>query len=658
MLIDQSGALRRPVALVVTALVAGAMLASPAPAFADDPAVVEISISGTVDQVAVDDPASADGMEIRTFVEAEGVLVEVPDDVEVPGASGQAVTLEILGAPALTRAEVLDEVATAEVGDVAEIVGVTPLAEGGTETLAASELGTHTLTILPVYWGATDGATTASLSTLAASTAQYWRDQSAERIVVQPDVRGWAKIADPGSCDESTLMNSALAAHGVAAPSGRSHVVVYLPYRSDCGWAGLGSVSGPYVWVNGTQLVDVLAHEFGHNLGLGHAGSATCPPNGTRVSLRLPVATSCAVWSYGDGADVMGFATDKPSGNLNSALADHLGLATVARPTSGETLTVDLAPLSQTTSLRSVALGAPGGTVYVDFRRATGRDTRAPAWAGVQVHFRTIDPTYGYPTSYLLDMNPSTAKAFTSPQLAVGRTWSVPGTSWEVTVMKVGSTATVRVRPQVTESTAVSAYVKRVYRDLFNRAPDSDGLKTWKTALLSGTPRVAVANSITGSDEYRSGLIRGSYRQYLGRSAEAAGLASWLDAMRRGVTISDMESGFIASDEYVRRAGGTDAAWVRQLYRDVLGRSPSSSEVAGWVQTSRTQGRFSVARGFLMSSEHLATVVDGYYRDILGRRLDSAGRATWVAAIQRGSRLEEIIGSIIASEEYWAGAQA
>jgi hypothetical protein len=57
--------------------------------------------------------------------------------------------------------------------------------------------------------------------------------------------------------------------------------------------------------------------------------------------------------------------------------------------------------------------------------------------------------------------------------------------------------------------------------------------------------------------------------------------------------------------------------------------------------------------GFLLSTEQLATVVDGYYQDLLGRGIDATGRWGWVTAIQRGTRVEAIIGGIIASDEYY-----
>ena len=206
----------------------------------------------------------------------------------------------------------------------------------------------------------------------------------------------------------------------------------------------------------------------------------------------------------------------------------------------------------------------------------------------------------------------------------------------------------------ITPTSRVQRYITRVYSDLFNRAPDPGGLATWTAALNRGTPRVAVANAITYSSEYRSRLIAGSYNRYLGRSPDPGGLRTWLGAMNRGWTISQMESGFIASGEYYAKAGSTDAGWVRKLYTDVLGRSAAISEVVSWTaQLRRGMGRQQVAMGFLLSTERLNTVVDGHYRHLLRRGVDPAGQRTWVAILQVGGRDEAIIGGIIASQEYY-----
>lgn len=198
------------------------------------------------------------------------------------------------------------------------------------------------------------------------------------------------------------------------------------------------------------------------------------------------------------------------------------------------------------------------------------------------------------------------------------------------------------------------AYVTQVYRDLFNRTPDSAGLTTWTTALANGRHRGDVARSITASREYRSRLIVASYQKFLGRGPDAGGLETWLGVLNRGGTIQEMEAGFLASQEYYNKAGGTDAKWVQQLYRHVLDRGAGPSEVDHWVgYLSRGMTRRGVSMGFLLSTEYLSTVVDGYYQQLLRRGLDASGKQTWVTSIQRGVRTEEIIASIVSSQEYW-----
>ena len=204
---------------------------------------------------------------------------------------------------------------------------------------------------------------------------------------------------------------------------------------------------------------------------------------------------------------------------------------------------------------------------------------------------------------------------------------------------------------------ATDLYVTAVYQSLFERGPDPSGLSAWSNALLTGTPRVAVANGITYSPEYRTRLIGAAYEKYLGRAPEPSGLAGWLSVMGSGSTIQTMEAGFISSAEYVSRAGGTPAPWVAQLYADVLGRAASPAEVSLWTGALSRGGSLSqVAMGFLLSAEHLTTVIDGHYQHLLGRGIDPTGAAAWVSAIQAGGRVEAVIGGIVASDEYWARA--
>lgn len=322
---------------------------------------------------------------------------------------------------------------------------------------------------------------------------------------------------------------------------------------------------------------------------------------------------------------------------------------------------------------RAVVVGAPAGTTTALAGMPT--DILPPARPGppgglMVTAVRSTRATVGWaaPTSsadqvtgYAVQRSADGVRWSTAVQTsATTRSAVVTGlpadavTQLRVVPLSPSGSGTPSATLSVRTPTPTQAYVTSVYKRLFGRAPDPTGLATWTTALTTGTPRGAVADAITSSTEYRSRLITGSYRSYLGRSPDPQGLQHWLRMMATGMTIQEMEGGFVASPEYYQRAGGTPDAWVRQMYRDILGRSASATEVQHWVGVlARGGSRSGVAMGFLLSTEHLTTVIDGHYRHLLERSIDPTGRAGWVTAIQRGTRVEVVIAGIIASPEYW-----
>ena len=658
-----AGALTSCWVAVATAL----LVAVPGPVAlgASAEALVVLRVTGTIEHVVSD---AAFGAVPATgapdiFVQVDGKLYVLPAGTVVPpGPTGLDVVITLEAAPGVGAGQAL-ELAAAEVAHpearVVEVRSVpgAPAADALGTQVPAVVTGGHTLTILPVDWTTPD-VPIGTLATLATATAAYWNVQSASRLSMTASVRPWQTIPDPGACDAAgvtTMFNAALAVNpDVAAPSLTHHVLVYFPRVPDCasgrmGWAGLATVLAGQIWINGYPLVSATAHEFGHNLGLDHANLASCTSGGVRVSL----SASCSSLEYGDDADVMGGpAWSGPAGNLNAASADYLGFATVTTISAAPSpVIVDLAPLGRVSALRAVRIPAPTGDVYVEFRPFVAPDLRRPEWAGVQVHLRMPAMADGSARrTYLLDMQLAAPAWFTSPQLPVGASWDVPDTGLTVSVLSVGATA----RIQVAKTVTLDQYVTRVYSDLFGRTPDPQGLATWTAALRAGTPRVAVANSITYSTEYRSGLINGSYTAFLGRPAESSGRGFWLGQMSAGMTIQQMEASFLSSQEFYDQSGGSAALWVQRLYGDVLGRTAAPSEVAYWVSViGGPNGRYWASMGFLLSTERLTTVVDAQYVHLLGRSVDPGGRQTWVGQIQSGVRLEAVIGSLVASAEYW-----
>ncbi|WP_158370922.1 DUF4214 domain-containing protein [Cellulosimicrobium cellulans] len=672
-LIARGGVARRRLAVaVVTA--AGVALSAPA-AGADD-LTARYEVVGRVVYLTADlaspheDQHFAEGSVTTAYSDVDGTLVDLSAVQEprvgtapaapesLPAGAGVAVTIEAPAGLADPEAAALVSGggAAAETG-TAEVVAAVVTDEATTRDpapTAAMALGVHQLVIVPVRWTDADSVPVAALTTAAAGTESYWERQSGGQLDIQQSVRAAVTVPKPATCDVDGLLEAVIGATGLA-PTTRLHVALALPDHPGCPWAGLASINGGAIWLNDAPFTYVLAHELGHNFGLGHANTLTCTaPGGSRVPLSA--SGTCYEKEYGDNTDVMGQGRnlDTP-GNLSSAPSFALGWSSVHLVGNAvqSTTSLDLPPLSQASGTRGVRFQSEMGTVFVDYRPAVGADAlHEPGWAGVQARLAVTDPVYDFLTTYLLDLQPE-RQPFTNPSLPVGRSWEIAGAGATLTTTTLGATARVTISP-TSATTALQRYVTRVYEDLFDRQPDPQGLTTWTSGLAAGTPRVAVANAITYSDEYRSRLIAATYQTYLGRGPDPAGAAGWLDGMRAGSTIQQLEVGFVASDEYYAKAGGTDTAWVGRLYQHVLGRSAAPSEIRGWTTgLARGASRSQVALGFLVSTEHLTTVVDGYYVDLLGRHIDATGARSWVAAIQAGTRVEAIIGGIIASDEYF-----
>jgi hypothetical protein len=274
------------------------------------------------------------------------------------------------------------------------------------------------------------------------------------------------------------------------------------------------------------------------------------------------------------------------------------------------------------------------------------------SWSAPPSHLSPI-------TRYTVTAAPGGRTATTTGAATATVTGLTDGVSYTFTVTATNATGTSAPSAPsapVRVDTAVHRYVLRIYRDLLKRNADARGLAARSASLRRGASYGAVANALTGSAEFRSRLIRDSYTHYLGRGADRRGLDHWLTAMAGGMQIEQLQARFITSAEFYRKAGST-RGWIADLYRTILGRSPSAAEISRWQSRLRSGlSRSSMARRCLLSTEHLTAVVNGYYQQLLGRNADAAGARHWVTAVQHGARQEQIIASIVSSREYRARA--
>jgi hypothetical protein len=165
--------------------------------------------------------------------------------------------------------------------------------------------------------------------------------------------------------------------HEPALNLSQFNVVVYYfgrvaPCTGEAGWGNTPD-QGKRVWLNGDHSARTAVHEFGHHVGLGHAGALQCV---TPTGVPVPLSATCTTQEYGDLFSAMGgIAADLPdeyAPSQQAALGWNQAWTTTAvsgSPPSTYFLTpVEDEPAAGTTqSLHLVDNG--GESLWLDYHR-------------------------------------------------------------------------------------------------------------------------------------------------------------------------------------------------------------------------------------------------------------------------------------------------
>jgi len=272
--------------------------------------------------------------------------------------------------------------------------------------------------------------------TSTASADVYFQEESRGVISlagkVDPengDVSPWLTLDSPGSgCSQNAWGNEALtrASEAGLPLTGYNYFVYVFTKRPGCLWNGMATAGGNSgaIWINGNEDVQTIAHEFGHNFGLQHAGSWICTRNGARVQ----ISNSCSTQEYGDVFDAMGNRFPRHNNGWNLAKLGMLGPANIATVTEDGTyalraaLSVSPAP----TILRIPRTKDAGGNViswyYLEIRQQGGifENLSDATMTGVSIRATASGSS---PETLLIDSNPA-ASTFLDAPLQVGQTFT------------------------------------------------------------------------------------------------------------------------------------------------------------------------------------------------------------------------------------------
>ena len=121
-----------------------------------------------------------------------------------------------------------------------------------------------------------------------------------------------------------------------------------------------------------------------------------------------------------------------------------------------------------------------------------------------------------------------------------------------------------------------------------------------------------------------------------------------------GRSVAIWRFGYVDGAQSAPASPATLTGNVANLYRDVLQRTGSQSDIAGWVAsiqkgTSITQA----AQGFLYSNEYHTQEVNADYVQMLHRPADNGGLSASVNSLNSGARNEDVLLTMAISAEFW-----
>lgn len=245
----------------------------------------------------------------------------------------------------------------------------------------------------------------ASIRAAVTQLHDYWWAESGHTVnVTLAGIE--TRSLDQASCVPATVLNTVhTSAFGgrfarYAWAGTNEHLIVLS--RETCGTlaTAFGTVGGDGGEVfssygaGNTLGVPVLLHEFGHNLGFGHAGAGMCRSttsfDGAASDYRYATSTdspaTCPVLEYGDFLDIMGYSVSSSRPHLSSVQRVRAGYLTDVTTLSGAGTTrqVTVASLDGAAKGRAVKVVDPvsGQDYYVEYRTATGTDATSPEFGG------------------------------------------------------------------------------------------------------------------------------------------------------------------------------------------------------------------------------------------------------------------------------------
>ncbi len=211
--------------------------------------------------------------------------------------------------------------------------------------------------------------------------------------------------------------------------------------------------------------------------------------------------------------------------------------------------------------------------------------------------------------------------------------------------------------PGVANPTPADTYVESLFLNLLGRQGGPLAYNSFANPLNQGTQSTSdVATTLLTSNEYRNLVTTNLFNDLLGRNPTTdpnfnQALAFGNNFLATQGSLEQLEATVLASQEYYNRAGGTNDAFVRAVFQNVLGRNVSPGYEAFVNGLNAGATRYDVAQAILNSQESNIREANQIVAGTLGTASPDV-TSTYINALNQGVPNEQILLDATTSRLY------
>jgi hypothetical protein len=245
----------------------------------------------------------------------------------------------------------------------------------------------------------------------------YINEISRARTKISGKVTRWYEIEteyNPNSCSYNLdSLNENLKNDGI--DKNQYNRIIYIrPFNPACGYGGSGTTGGyrTEITLDGVVNKALLAHEFGHNLSLGHANFLDCGKNEPNVY----DLSNCQKVPYGDSFSPMGYAADVSYHGFHLMSLGYLESGEIKEVKTSGVYRIYRLGRQKDNQVKVVRVYKKDSNrhYYIDYRTSTGIDTninkegvggviiRISDYLQNTVYNGSMSISYLYPESFLV----------------------------------------------------------------------------------------------------------------------------------------------------------------------------------------------------------------------------------------------------------------